>query len=85
MVMMHSELSDMDVHTLMWALLIGGSLGGNRTYIGVSANAVAAGLLGKKGCNISFVEFMELGVPHTITATLIVEALHYLISIHSCF
>ncbi|MDH5815203.1 MAG: SLC13 family permease [Candidatus Nezhaarchaeota archaeon] len=83
MVMTLSKLSGMDVYTLMWALLIGGSLGGNCTYIGASANAVAVGLLEKRGYKVSFLEFTKLGVPYTMTAVLIGEALHYLIFIHA--
>ncbi|MEM2534638.1 MAG: SLC13 family permease [Candidatus Nezhaarchaeales archaeon] len=83
MVMTLSKLSGMDVYALMWALLIGGSLGGNCTYIGASANAVAVGLLEKRGYKVSFLEFTKLGVPYTMTAVLIGEALHYLIFIHA--
>jgi len=82
MVMRLSEVSGMNVYTLMWALLIGGSLGGNCTYIGASANAVAVGLLEKRGYKVSFLEFMKMGVPHTVVAVLVGEALHYLALIH---
>ncbi len=82
MVVKLSEASRMNVYTLMWALLIGGSLGGNCTYIGASANAVAVGLLEKKGYRVSLLEFMKMGVPHTVVAVLVGEALHYLVFIH---
>ena len=82
MVVRLSEVSGMNVYTLMWALLIGGSLGGNCTYIGASANAVAVGLLEKRGHRVSFLEFMKMGVPHTVVAVLVGEALHYLALIH---
>jgi len=82
MVVRLSEISGMNVYTLMWALLIGGSLGGNCTYIGASANAVAVGLLEKRGHRVSLLEFMRMGVPHTIVAVLVGEALHYLALIH---
>ncbi|MEM4576360.1 MAG: SLC13 family permease [Candidatus Nezhaarchaeales archaeon] len=84
-VMKLSTTSSMDVHTLMWALLIGGSLGGNCTYIGASANAIAVGLLEKKGFKVSFVEFMRFGVPYTVAAILVGEVLHYLIFIRPNF
>jgi len=82
MVMKLSEVSGMNVYTLMWALLIGGSLGGDCTYIGASANAVAVGLLEKRGLRVSFLEFMRMGVPYTTVAVLVGEALHYLALIH---
>jgi len=82
MVMKLSEVSGMNVYTLMWALLIGGSLGGDCTYIGASANAVAVGLLEKRGLRVSLPEFMRMGVPYTIVAVLVGEALHYLALIH---
>jgi len=82
MVVRLSEVSGMNVYTLMWALLIGGSLGGNCTYIGASANAVAVGLLEKRGHRVSLLEFMRMGVPHTVAAVLVGEALHYLALIH---
>ncbi|MDI9619303.1 MAG: SLC13 family permease [Candidatus Nezhaarchaeota archaeon] len=81
MVMGLSEASGMNVYTLMWALLIGGSLGGNCTYIGAAANAVAVGILERRNFKVSFTEFAKLGAPYTITAVLIGEVLHYLIFI----
>lgn len=53
----------------LFGLLIGASLGGNITPIGASANIVACGLLKKRGHQVSFWEFMKIGVPFTIVAT----------------
>lgn len=80
-----SITSSMDAHVLMWALLIGGSLGGNCTYIGASANAIAVGLLEKRGFKVSFLEFMKFGVPYTLAAIIVGELLHYLIFVHPGF
>ncbi len=53
---------------LMFGLLIGASLGGNITPIGASANIVACSLLKKEGYEVSFKEFVKIGLPFTLTA-----------------
>lgn len=53
---------------LLFALLIGASLGGNITPIGASANIVACSLAKKEGYPIGFGQFFRLGLPFTITA-----------------
>lgn len=55
---------------LLFGLLIGASLGGNITPIGASANIVACGLLKKEGYNVSWGDFVSIGLPYTIVATL---------------
>jgi Na+/H+ antiporter NhaD/arsenite permease-like protein len=52
----------------LFGLLIGASLGGNITPIGASANIVACGLLKKEGHEVSFKDFMKIGVPFTFAA-----------------
>ncbi len=52
----------------LFGLLIGASLGGNITPIGASANIVACGLLKKEGYQVSFRDFMKIGVPFTFAA-----------------
>jgi Na+/H+ antiporter NhaD/arsenite permease-like protein len=52
----------------LFGLLIGTTLGGNITPIGASANIVAMGLLRKDGRNVSFLDFMKIGVPFTLAA-----------------
>ncbi len=58
----------MPPHLFLFGLLIGASLGGNITPIGASANIVACGILKKQGINVSFREFMRIGVPFTLVA-----------------
>jgi len=53
----------------VFGLLIGACLGGNITPIGASANIVGAGLLKKIGYPIRFIEFVRIGLPFTIAAT----------------
>mgnify|MGYP000865078788 CR=1 FL=1 len=57
-------------YLLMFGLMVGTSLGGNITPIGASANVVAVGLLNKHGIDISFGEFMKIGLPFTLTAVI---------------
>ncbi|MCC6095209.1 MAG: TRAP transporter large permease subunit [Eubacterium sp.] len=55
-------------YLLYFGLLSGATLGGNLTPIGASANVAATGLLKKEGYNVSFKDFMRIGVPFTLTA-----------------
>jgi len=55
---------------LAFGLLTGACLGGNITPIGASANVVAMGLLRREGFLISFWEFIRMGLPFTLAATI---------------
>ena len=55
-------------YLLYFGLLSGATLGGNITPIGASANIAATGLLKKEGYEVSFKDFMRIGVPYTLTA-----------------
>lgn len=48
------------------AMMFGGTLGGNATLIGASANIVSAGISAANGRPISFVTFARHGVPLTL-------------------
>ena len=58
-------------YLLYFGLLSGATLGGNITPIGASANITAVGMLKKEGYEVSFKEFMRIGVPYTLTAVMI--------------
>lgn len=58
------------VPVLMFGLLIGACLGGNITPIGASANVVTIGILRKKGYEVTFREFMAIGIPFTAAAVI---------------
>jgi Na+/H+ antiporter NhaD/arsenite permease-like protein len=58
-----------EVSVLLFGLLIGGTVGGNLTPIGASANVVAMGMLEQRGHRVSFGRFMRIGVPFTLVAT----------------
>jgi Na+/H+ antiporter NhaD/arsenite permease-like protein len=54
--------TSMDVGPLWWALSLGACLGGNGTAIGASANVVVIGIAEREGINISFVDFLKIGM-----------------------
>jgi len=54
--------TSMDVGPLWWALSLGACLGGNGTAIGASANVVVIGIAEREGINISFVDFLKIGL-----------------------
>ena len=58
-------------YLLYFGLLSGATLGGNITPIGASANITAVGMLRKEGHEVSFGEFMRIGIPYTLTAVLV--------------
>jgi Na+/H+ antiporter NhaD/arsenite permease-like protein len=59
------------------AMMFAGTLGGNATLIGASANVAGAGACAAHGKPVSFMTFLRLGVPFTL-CQLIVAALYVL-------
>jgi Na+/H+ antiporter NhaD/arsenite permease-like protein len=59
------------------AMMFGGTLGGNATMIGASANIVAVGICAREGARVTFVRFLRYGLPITV-AQLLVGALYVL-------
>lgn len=57
-------------YLLYFGLLTGATLGGNITPIGASANITAVGMLKKRGYDVSFKDFMRIGIPFTLAAVL---------------
>jgi Na+/H+ antiporter NhaD/arsenite permease-like protein len=53
-----------------FGLLVGACLGGNISPVGASANIVGVGLLRKHGHAVGFWQFVRMGLPFTIAATL---------------
>lgn len=60
------------------AMMFGGTLGGNATLIGASANVVSAGISGAHGRPISFGTFARYGIPVTL-CQIILSALYVLV------
>ena len=63
------------VQPIWWALALGACFGGNGTLIGASANVVSAGIAGKNGYKISFLEFTKYSAFITVI-TLIVSSFY---------
>jgi Na+/H+ antiporter NhaD/arsenite permease-like protein len=59
------------------AMMFGGTLGGNGTLIGASANIVCAGISARHGRPLTFVTFMRYGMP-IMVCQLAVSALYVL-------
>ena len=55
-------------YLLYFGLLSGATLGGNITPIDASANIAAVGMLRKEGYEVSFAQFMRIGLPYTLVA-----------------
>lgn len=63
---------DTNVNPLWWALLFGGCLGGNITFIGSTANIVAIGILEKeKNIRITFFKWFWVGLTVGIATTVV--------------
>jgi len=58
-----------------FGLLIGACLGGNISPVGAAANIVGVGLLRKEGHDVRFWQFVKMGLPFTIAATVPAYAL----------
>ena len=58
-------------YLLTFGLLIGSCLGGNITPIGAAANIVSVGILKREGYPTSFLEFVKIGLPFTLAATVL--------------
>lgn len=54
---------------LTFGLLIGSCLGGNISPVGAAANIVSVSILRKNGYNVSFWQFVKVGLPFTLVAT----------------
>lgn len=71
-----AEMIIVDPVVVMWAILIGITLGGNLTYIGASANVTAVRLLEKRGHNVSFTDFIKLSVIYNTTSVVLAWILY---------
>ena len=74
-----SATMSVDPTLLYFGLLIGATLGGNLTPIGASANIAGVGMLRKEGYEVSFGDFMRIGVPFTLTAVIVGAAFIWIV------
>jgi len=57
-----STIGGVNIYPLWWAMLFGGTLGGNLTIIGSTANIVAIGVLEKrKGILVTYLTWLKIG------------------------
>jgi len=59
------------IYPFLFGLLIGACLGGNITPIGAACNVVTIGILRRKGYQVTFSEFLRIGLPFTLAAVFI--------------
>ena len=57
-------------YLLYFGLLCGATLGGNITPVGASCNIAGVGMLRKEGYEVSFTDFIRIGVPFTLAAVI---------------
>jgi Na+/H+ antiporter NhaD/arsenite permease-like protein len=63
------------------AMMFGGTLGGNATLIGASANVVAVGICAANGRRVTFMQFLRIGLP--IAAVQLTVGALYVWALHS--
>ncbi|MCL6457015.1 MAG: ArsB/NhaD family transporter [Gorillibacterium sp.] len=81
MIPMIQEMGNMGVSNLeplWWSLALGACLGGNGTLIGASANLIVAGLSGKEGHPIKFIQYLKYGFPLMLLSIVISSFYSYL-------
>ena len=67
------------VELLAFGMMIGASIGGNITPIGASANIVAMGIAKRQGYEVTFGQFMRIGLPFTLAGTAAVYVFLWLV------
>jgi len=72
------DIGQIAIEPVWWSLAIGACLGGNGTLIGASANVVSAGISGRSGYKISFMEFSKYGMIVMVVTLLISSGYVYL-------
>jgi len=81
MIPMIQEMGNMGVgnlEPLWWSLALGACLGGNGSLIGASSNLIVAGMSGKEGHPIRFVQFLKYGFPLMILSIILSSIYIYL-------
>ncbi|MBO9599057.1 MAG: ArsB/NhaD family transporter [Cohnella sp.] len=81
MIPMIQEMGNMGVSNLeplWWSLALGACLGGNGSLIGASANLIVAGMSGKEGHPIKFVQYLKYGFPLMLLSVVIAHVYIYL-------
>jgi len=58
-------------YLLLFGTVVATTVGGNITPIGASANIVGVGILRREGYRVSFLDFVKIGLPFSLVATLV--------------
>jgi Na+/H+ antiporter NhaD/arsenite permease-like protein len=67
--------------TYAWSALAGGStLAGNLTLLGAASNLIIIEEAGRRGCRLSFFEFVRAGLPITILNFAVLYLYLYIVS-----
>lgn len=66
-----------NLEPLWWSLALGACLGGNGTLIGASANVIVAGMSGKEGYPITFIQFLKYGFPLMLLSVILASIYVY--------
>ncbi|ULO08649.1 ArsB/NhaD family transporter [Paenibacillus sp. 19GGS1-52] len=81
MIPMIQEMGNMGISNLeplWWSLALGACLGGNGSLIGASANLIVAGMSGKEGHPIKFMQYLKYGFPLMILSIVVSSFYIYL-------
>jgi Na+/H+ antiporter NhaD/arsenite permease-like protein len=80
-----ADFTDWPLSTLpvFVAVMFGGTLGGNATLIGASANIVSGGICAAHGKPVRFVTFLRYGLPITLAQLIVAAA--YVLALHHLF
>ncbi|MFC7443062.1 ArsB/NhaD family transporter [Laceyella putida] len=81
MIPMIQEMGQMGISNLeplWWSLALGACLGGNGSLIGASANLIVAGMSGKEGHPITFVQYLKYGFPLMLLSVVMASVYVYL-------
>jgi len=68
-----------DIQPIWWAVVLGTGIGGNATPIGSTANVVVIAISERTDRAITDREWLSVGIPTVIVATLVASALYVLL------
>lgn len=66
-----------DLEPLWWSLALGACLGGNGSLIGASANLIVAGISGREGHPITFMNYFKVGFPLMLLSIVVANVYIY--------
>ena len=79
------SLAPTEISTLWFSLALGACLGGNGTLIASSANLLVASVAAREGAPISFIDFLKISIPVTLSSLVIATVYVYVFIIRLGF